>query len=408
MLYFRLAILMYILVYGPCLLEAKAIEDSLTTGVVIDTVYCKLDPDQSYSLVLPTGYESGMKWPVVFIFEPGARGSMAAGIFLEASERFGIITIASNNSSNQSNAGSLHSAESMFRDARMRFNLDSLMFFVAGFSGGSRLASNLAIEHHFIKGVIGCGAGLYHNKSTHPEFRNSFYYYGIIGRRDMNLQDMIDTEERLSQSQVGYHIQYIETQHVWPPAEEITSAMAWLRYKIDSTDYDARDYFLSFQKEKVHSMEEQMLFLDAASRIQSVERIIKDSGLHDQLNLILDDKIYRKQVRQKNKAFEMELKLQKRYLDALSEYVYATKLRPDTVHTLQWWDSEIDILKNWIYSKNIEVSRLAYRLLYLLKVHFNEDIRHYQESGQLDKVRFLSDLWLMIPREEDNQWLIPQ
>lgn len=409
MLYIRLCILLGILMCDPFMLEAKAIDgDRLSTGEVIDTVYCKFDPHQSYSLVLPTGYDSGISWPVVFIFEPGARGSMAAAKFVEASERFGIIIIASNNSSNRSYAGSRRAAEAMFRDARMRFNVDSTMFFVSGFSGGSRVASNLAIEHHFIKGVIACGAGMYHNKTTYPEFQNSFFYYGIIGREDMNLQDMMDTEKRLSQLQVGSHIQYIEAQHVWPPAEEITAAMAWLRHKTDSLNYDARNYFLAFQTEKVQAMEDQTLYLDAVTRIQSVEKNFTSSGLQEQLNLFMDEKMYRKQVRQRNRAFDQEFILQLRYLDALSMYVVATKLRPDTVHTLQWWESEIDILVNWLNSKNIEVSRLAYRLLHLLKVHFYEDITNYEKSGQWEKARFISDLWMMIPREEDNQWLIPQ
>jgi len=45
---------------------------------------------------------------------------------------------------------------------------------------------------------------------------------------------------------------------------------------------------------------------------------------------------------------------------------------------------------------------MADRLLYLLEVHFNEDIQVYQEKGQMDKALFLADLWLRI--SSDQAW----
>ena len=201
MLYIRLGLLLGILLCDPFILEGIPVcpdagiqnvddSNSLITGVLIDTVYCILDTDQSYALYLPSGYDSAMSWPVVFIFEPGARGSMAAGIFSEASERFGIIIIASNNSSNRSYAGSRRAAASMFRDAGMRFNVDSSMFFVAGFSGGSRMSFVLA-EHRKSKdfaGVLACGAG------GRPEKLSSgTVVYGLCGSKCFNRWDMACT-----------------------------------------------------------------------------------------------------------------------------------------------------------------------------------------------------------------------
>ena len=380
-------------------------QDSLVTGVVIDTVFCMEHPDQSYSLVLPMGYDPGKRWPVVFIFEPGARGRLAAGIFSQAANRFGSIIMCSNNSSNSSHAGSLRAAEAMFKDAGQRYSVDTARFFVAGFSGGSRFASNLALENPFIKGVIACGAGMYHNKKTHPVFRDNLYYYGIMGRLDMNLQDMMDTERRLSPQQVEYHIQYIEIDHVWPPPEEITAAVAWLRFKVDSSDHDARDYFLAFQKEEVRTMEEQELYLDAAVRLESVIHEFPGAGLQGQLGRIKGHKIYKKQARQNKRALDQELLLQKSYLDALSQYVITTPIRPDTVFTLQWWNSEIEKLQDWRDSRNIESSRLASRLLYLLEVHFNEEIEEYLKIRQWEKALFLADLWMKItPERLWSQW----
>jgi len=150
------------------------------------------------------------------------------------------------------------------------------------------------------------------------------------------------------------------------------------------------------------SMKEEGLYLDAVSRIHFVERTLWDSGFQELKVLLMEDKIFRKQLRQRKRAYEQELRLQQIYLGALSEYVYATELRPDTVHTLRWWEGEIAVLKNWKNSRDVEASRLADRLLYLLEVHFDEDIRSYQKSKQWDKTIFMADLWMMIP--PDQSW----
>ena len=43
-------------------------------GKIIDTVRCKLNPKFSYALYLPDNYSDTVKWPIIYIFDPAARG----------------------------------------------------------------------------------------------------------------------------------------------------------------------------------------------------------------------------------------------------------------------------------------------------------------------------------------------
>ncbi|MFH0758808.1 MAG: hypothetical protein V2B15_16080 [Bacteroidota bacterium] len=377
-------------------------EDLIQNGRVIDSVFCIRNPGQSYALYLPTYYTSRQSWPVVFIFEPGARGRMAADTFKLAGERFGLIVMCSNNSSNQSGAGSAEAAEAMFQDAFSRFNPDTSMLFVSGFSGASRFASDLAIQDPRVKGVIACGAGLYHMRETHSQIPGTFSYYGIMGRRDMNLPDMIETGERLCRNGIRSHIQYIDTGHEWPPSEEIAAAVAWLRFKMDSTDRDAKEFYLKFQAEKIQFMEEKELYADACERMKSIMDESPEPEFQMHLERLTNSKVYWKQIRQREKTYKQEQRLTATYLNALSEYEYSTGARPDTVHTSRWWNGEIDKLKRWESSPLIESSRLASRLLYLLEMHFSEDMQMYISNLQLVKAVFLADLWLRI--SPDRLW----
>src|SRR5688572_27096883 len=69
-------------------------------GKVIEKVVCKADASLSYALYLPSNYAANKKWPVVYGFDPGARGLMPVEQFKEAAEKYGYIVIGSNDSRN--------------------------------------------------------------------------------------------------------------------------------------------------------------------------------------------------------------------------------------------------------------------------------------------------------------------
>ena len=74
----------------------------ITKGQVIDKVTCAGNPTNSYALYLPSNYEPTRKWPILYAFDPGARGRVPVERFKEAAERFGWIVAGSNNSRNAS------------------------------------------------------------------------------------------------------------------------------------------------------------------------------------------------------------------------------------------------------------------------------------------------------------------
>jgi len=384
--------------------HAQFSETDFTPGNIIDSVYCVGYPEQSYSLYLPERYHSDIKWPIVFIFDPAARGTLGTAVFKLAAERFGCILLCSNNSSNQSLEGSYHAAEIMFKDAFHRFSIDTCRVYVAGFSGGSRFASNLAIQNRQIKGVVGCGAGMVLNKTTIPCFRETFLYYGIVGRRDLNLQDMIQTKERLIKLNIRSHIQFIDGRHYWPPEEQIAVAVAWLNFMTDSSNIDSRDYYIDAQMKEVDQMVGNDRLLDAVVRLESLTNEFPALNKSDRSTELKKNRIYRKQIKQRSRAYNQEFKKQKQYLDVLTTFEYSTPLRPDTIHTAQWWKTEISMLKGWEGSKNMEISYTASRLMYMLEVHFSEAIDSYVNKSQLDKAAFLADVWLNIT--PDQLWTL--
>ncbi len=70
----------------------------LQTGVILPRVAATKQPEQSYALYLPSQYVPDKRWPIVYAFDPGARGSAPLELMKEAAERHGYILVGSNNS----------------------------------------------------------------------------------------------------------------------------------------------------------------------------------------------------------------------------------------------------------------------------------------------------------------------
>jgi hypothetical protein len=81
------------LVLSPC-------ADDFPRGEIIQKVSCLSDAEQSYALYLPTAYTPAKRWPIIYCFDPAARGSLPLERFRQAAEKYGLIIVGSNNSRN--------------------------------------------------------------------------------------------------------------------------------------------------------------------------------------------------------------------------------------------------------------------------------------------------------------------
>ena len=64
-------------------------QDAGDTTVVIHTVSCLADPEQSYCIALPAGFDPARKYPVIFVFDPHGYGHLAVEKFRTGAEKSG-------------------------------------------------------------------------------------------------------------------------------------------------------------------------------------------------------------------------------------------------------------------------------------------------------------------------------
>ncbi len=206
--------------------------EELPRGRIVDRVVCTAEPSQSYALYLPAAYTKERSWPIVYCFEPAARGRLPVEQFQAAAERFGWIVVASWNSRNGSVTKSIAAGSAMWRDTHERFRIDERRIYTSGFSGGARIATLVAMScDGCIAGVIACGAGFPDtvetvDKQTPDKLR--FAYFATVGIEDFNFSELSALGPTLDQLKVTNRVARFEGSHEWAPSELLVEAVGWM------------------------------------------------------------------------------------------------------------------------------------------------------------------------------------
>ncbi len=196
-------------------------------GSLTPSVACRDNPSQTYALYLPLNFSLNRRWPIIYVFDPGARGQLAAEAVKAAAEKYGYIVAASNNSRNGPTGGSLQAADAVWRDTQLRFPIDEHRRYFAGMSGGARVASQLALAcHDCAAGVIANAAGF--PVGMAPSREVGFAYFGAVGNADFNYPEFAELRRKLEDAGVHYRIRIFEGRHGWAQPEVWMEALNWM------------------------------------------------------------------------------------------------------------------------------------------------------------------------------------
>lgn len=224
-----LAVLLAAISYGQ--VNPAAAFDTQTARGVITQVTTLDDPPQSYALYLPSNYSADRRWPMLYAFDPFARGKIAAEDYRAAAEKFGYIVTGSNNAQNGPMGPELEAAKAMWNDTHRRLPIDPKRTYTTGLSGGARLATFLALDCNScgIAGVIAQGAT--YPIGEKPPANNHFLYYVTIGDADFNLPEVVALRKKKEEEGAAYKINVFPGTHAWAPPEVTADALAWLDLK---------------------------------------------------------------------------------------------------------------------------------------------------------------------------------
>jgi dienelactone hydrolase len=196
----------------------------LPIGQLVDSVVCLHDPAQTYALYLPSGYRSDRQWPVLYAFDPAARGGVPVALFREAAEHFGYLVVGSNNSRNGPAEPVFRAIEAVWIDTHARFAIDPKRVYTTGMSGGTFAALTLGTQK--AAGIIACAGALDADRLSGNT--TGVDWLGIAGIADFNYTGNKVMVHTLADRGVVARFETFEGGHGWPPQDVAARALEWL------------------------------------------------------------------------------------------------------------------------------------------------------------------------------------
>ncbi len=388
------------LTFGMCSGPSKD-RDHFEPGQVIPHLQCSADTSFSYCLYLPSDYDPDKTYPLIYAFDAHGKGEVPVKLFKEMAEKFGYILIGSNDSRNGLSQESLmHIYEVISSDVLGRFSVNRDRIYTAGFSGGSRVASSIAIYKGGIAGVIGCSAGF--PAVTEP-IQFHFDYIGFVGDEDMNYLEMITLQEALQEAGYRHLLVVFHGGHHWPPAATIAEAFTWmeanamrdLKKEKDPDFIEASIQNLNVEARQLEKSGQLGAAYEVYGRIVLLFDGLADVTIYkERLKALGQQADVRDFLKQKTSSMQKEMSLQTQYLKAMTE-------KP-----LSWWRMEMPKL-NQEAAGEVSVDRAIYKrlLAYLSLAAYSSANGHLVVGDYVEAARFI-DLYAVIdPTNSEHAYL---
>jgi dienelactone hydrolase len=273
-------------------------------------------PEQSYALYLPSKYSRDRRWAIVISSDPAARGTVPLELQKNAAEQLGYVLAASNNSRNGPWKPRLEATDALLNDVQARLSIDTRRVYFAGFSGGARVSSQIALLCKCAAGVLLGGAGFSRGQS--PLADTSFPVFSAIGTLDFNYSEMIPLQDSLRKAGYPYWLRIFEGTHQWPPSEVMEEALAWFRIQAMKTLREPRDQsFIEFQFSKALARASAFLqsgdLLDAWREYLQIaatyDALVDVSSIHEKAETIGKEKAVRDAAKRERNQFEEQVRL---------------------------------------------------------------------------------------------------
>lgn len=362
-----------------------------------------------FSYYLPSGYHEKGDWPVIYVFDPAGRDSLAVATFQSAAERYGYVIVASGAIRNGSYQENYKHARDLFDRVENIFSLDSINRFTAGFSGGARLAISIAGLSKDIKGVIASGAGAQSNTAEILR-QNPFIFIGVCGDEDFNYTEMKLSGILFEQLKYPNETIWFEGKHEWPPAGVIEKAVRDLSVLMFSrsqqrrSEQELREMYadqLAYNRQLQQDNDLFLAYQDLEKMRDWYSIYNKDGELKEEMRSLRRNKLYRTQQSEMNYISEIEPVYLQEYIEFLIRDISVGDLE-----ALGYWDQELKQFdKNFTQSDKESYRKMAVRVKSMLGVVADQAGKELVEPKDYDQLLFTNIFLTLLTPENETAFL---
>jgi len=327
----------------------------------------------------------------------------------EAAERYGYILVGSNNSRNGSWKMEAEAAEAIVQDTHARLSVDDRRVYFAGFSGGARVAAQIAQVCKCAAGVLLNGAGFH--PLAFPAKDAPFVVFAAVGTYDFNYPELVSTDGELEKLGYPHFLRPFEGPHQWAPAGTMEEALAWFRLQAMEGGREGRDdSFIALQASKetdrVRALEQSGDLYAAWKEYRQAARMLAgladDAAFRARAGALEKDKVIRDGAKREKLEFEEQAELTREISAGLFELQQHPPNRAEIHNTVE--KQLVDLRSRAEHEKREEKLRVMKRALAGLLVQAMEmgserlnqkDTSHAKDYFELASVADPDSMWAL-------------
>jgi hypothetical protein len=390
----------------PSMLLAQKI--SLVKGAITENVVVNDSLQETFSMYLPTTFDTTKTWPIVFVFDMEGKGKQALSMFKDAAEQEGYVLATSNNTNDTlSLSRNILIANRFLNAAYDLLPLQKERVYTAGFSNAARFASIIPNFIKGIKGVVSCGAAVGNMEILSS--KNPFYFVGIVGREDYNFIDMLETRKVLDRLKFPNQLLLFDGGHEWPSTSLITNALRVLTLSAMAKGKIPKDEKMTAASYNRSLIAANTLFSDekpllAEHELSEMIRIYNPLIELDSLNSI------RKQVR-KTSSFRTKRRNQNSVFlkESFTKEDYVYFLEEDVMtynyNNLGWWIYQMDELDKLGKSTSLYNKQMSHRLRGYVNALIEDTIDMITSDVKVIDVEALTFLYMLKTATEPQNFV---
>ncbi|PLW92342.1 MAG: hypothetical protein C0592_11290 [Marinilabiliales bacterium] len=217
--------------------------DEKMQGIVQKHIHAEFDTTVHYSLFIPSGTDEE-KLPVLILFDPHGNTVPAIENYTSLAEKYGVALAGFEASENGMSFDKIKSKFiPWFDELAGLAPIDTSSVFLAGFSGGARVASMFDGLIPGIQGIAICGAG-----PANPQLwvKSKTDYMAFSGSRDFSLLELLSLQSQAS-SLKYLSVTVFPGNHEWPPVGVFADFFAFINRIANGVEEnkDAEDEILA-------------------------------------------------------------------------------------------------------------------------------------------------------------------